>query len=190
MVDVAPKAISRQPSLGDSSPMKRENSMKAIKLLNKSRLIEGPLEVAHKYSVKISVNEIHSLRKYVPSIGHSYLIINTADGVSHPPFYFHEGGLKEFLTVFFGVAHISRSNDDPNVMLVNDKTDVLSRTLSELQLSPASPIPTSPVVESAPPPPPPRRESLNKISRDPTFSIFGGFAKVTQVARELSSPSP
>ena len=64
--------------------------------------------MAQKYETKIRVAEIHSLRKYIPSIGYSYLIINTSEGVSHPPFYFHEGGLKEFLTVFFGVAHISR----------------------------------------------------------------------------------
>ena len=80
----------------------------AVKLLTKSKLIEGPLDVAQKYSIRANVSKILSLRKYIPSIGYSILIITTSDGISHPPFFFHEGGLKEFLTVFFGVAHISR----------------------------------------------------------------------------------
>ena len=73
-------------------------------------------------------------------------------------------------------------------MLVNDRTDRLSRTLSELQLSTPTHMPTTETAlapSSASHPQQIARPHLN--SKDPTFSIFGGFAKVTQAARDLSS---
>jgi len=71
-------------------------------------------------------------------------------------------------------------------MLVNDRVDRLTRTLSELQLA----TPTTPVVPENPPPPPPRSASLpprSKSLTDPSFSLFETFARVTQVAREIST---
>jgi len=74
----------------------------------KGKLIEGPLDVVDKYSIKINVDDIHSFRKHIPSIGYSFLTITCSDGVSHPPFYFHEGGLREFLNVFGGYCNLRR----------------------------------------------------------------------------------
>lgn len=91
----------------------KKNSKKKIKETDKAKLIltkliEGPTDIAFKYTIKVTVDDIHSIKRYIPSIGYSYIIINTKEGISLSPFYFHQGGIRDFFSVLSRFAILTR----------------------------------------------------------------------------------
>eukprot|EP00244_Chara_vulgaris_P005353 TRINITY_DN2119_c0_g1_i3.p1 TRINITY_DN2119_c0_g1~~TRINITY_DN2119_c0_g1_i3.p1 ORF type:complete len:735 (+),score=130.92 TRINITY_DN2119_c0_g1_i3:174-2378(+) len=106
------------------------------------------------YTIRaVSVSEIRSIRRHTPALGWQYIIIVLTSGIAFPPLYFHNGGVREFLSVLREHALLVRSAEDANVYLVNDIQDPLQRSLSSLDLSEAIPrtslsSPRNPVVGS------------------------------------------
>nr|CAB3447686.1 unnamed protein product [Digitaria exilis] len=54
--------------------------------------------------------------------------------LAFPPFYFYNGGIRELFATLKQHVFIIRSDDDPNVFLVNDFQDPLQKSLSSLEL--------------------------------------------------------
>lgn len=55
-------------------------------------------------------------------------------GLTLPPLYFHNGGVKAFLNKLKQHALLVRSVEDPNTYLVNDVADPLQRSMTVLDL--------------------------------------------------------
>jgi len=102
------------------------------------------------YTIRaVSLAEMRSIRRHTPPFGLQYIIIVLTSGLAFPPLYFHTGGVREFLSTMRAHALLVRSNDDPNVYLVNDVQDPLQRSLTSLELTEVAPV--APVIaEEAP----------------------------------------
>ncbi|URE43620.1 TBC1 domain family member [Musa troglodytarum] len=87
------------------------------------------------YTIKsLPISDVHSIRRHTPALSWPYIIVVLSSGLAYPPFYFYNGGVREFLATLKQHVFIVRSADDSNVFLVNDFQDPLQRTLSSLEL--------------------------------------------------------
>ncbi|WOL05139.1 RabGAP/TBC domain-containing protein [Canna indica] len=95
-----------------------------------------PLEKdRYLYTIKsLPLADVHSIRRHTPALGWQYTIVVLSSGLAYPPFYFYNGGVREFLATLKHHVFIVRSADDANVFLVNNFRDPLQRTLSSLEL--------------------------------------------------------
>lgn len=82
----------------------------------------------------VPISDIRAVRRHTPTIGWHHIIIVLHTGLSLPPLYFTNGGVKDFLTVLKQHTCIVRSPDDPNLYLVNDIADPLQRSMTALDL--------------------------------------------------------
>jgi len=88
------------------------------------------------YTIRaVSLGEMRSIRRHTPAFGMQHIIIVLTSGLAFPPLHFHTGGVREFLSTLRNHALLVRSNDDPNVYLVNDVQDPLQRSLTSLELT-------------------------------------------------------
>jgi len=87
------------------------------------------------YTIKaLPLSDVRFIRKYTPTFGLDYVIIVLSSGLAFPPFYFYNGGIRELFATLKQHVFIIRSDDDPNVFLVNDFQDPLQKSLSSLEL--------------------------------------------------------
>uniref|UniRef100_J3LGD0 TBC1 domain family member 15 n=2 Tax=Oryza brachyantha TaxID=4533 RepID=J3LGD0_ORYBR len=87
------------------------------------------------YTIKaLPLSDVRFIRKHTPTFGFEYIIIVLSSGLAFPPFYFYNGGLRELFATLKKHVFIIRSDDDPNVFLVNDFQDPLQKSLSSLEL--------------------------------------------------------
>eukprot|EP00193_Tetraselmis_chui_P017368 CAMPEP_0177782312 /NCGR_PEP_ID=MMETSP0491_2-20121128/18382_1 /TAXON_ID=63592 /ORGANISM="Tetraselmis chuii, Strain PLY429" /LENGTH=709 /DNA_ID=CAMNT_0019302567 /DNA_START=173 /DNA_END=2302 /DNA_ORIENTATION=+ len=83
----------------------------------------------------IPLSEIKAIRKTVPTIGWHYLCIVLVNGLTLPPLYFNNGGVRAFLAALKQHAFLMKSPEDPTTYLVNDTVDPLQRSLTSLELA-------------------------------------------------------
>ncbi|KAF3961717.1 hypothetical protein CMV_013693 [Castanea mollissima] len=87
------------------------------------------------YTIRaVPFTEVRSIRRHTPALGWQYIIVVLSSGLAFPPFYFYNGGVKEFLATIKQHVFIVRSSEDANAFLVNDFQNPLQRTLSSLEL--------------------------------------------------------
>ncbi|EPS58476.1 hypothetical protein M569_16338, partial [Genlisea aurea] len=87
------------------------------------------------YSIRsLAFSDIRSIRKHTPTLGWQYVIVVMSSGLAFPPFYFYNGGVKEFFTTVRQHVFLVRSAEDANIFLVNDFQNPLQKTLSSLEL--------------------------------------------------------
>ncbi|TMW93232.1 hypothetical protein EJD97_012002 [Solanum chilense] len=103
------------------------------------------------YTIRaVPFSDIRSIRRHTPTLGWQYAIVVLSSGLAFPPFYFYNGGLKEFLATIKQYVFLVRSAEDANIFLVNDLQDPLQRTLSSLELPGAVSVANSPTSSIAP----------------------------------------
>lgn len=63
-------------------------------------------------------------------MGYAYpqAIVTVRQGVTYPPFSFHEGGLRELIATITNYARLTKSPTDPTLLLVNDLVRVVSHS--------------------------------------------------------------
>jgi len=73
-------------------------------------VVEAPPSVATTYALRVPLREVHSLRKHIPLLGISFLIITQRSGESLPPLYFHEGSrcVHDFVQAVSNYATLSK----------------------------------------------------------------------------------
>ncbi|TVU28212.1 hypothetical protein EJB05_19721 [Eragrostis curvula] len=87
------------------------------------------------YTIKaLPLSDVRFIRRHTPTFGWDYIIIVLSSGLAFPPFYFYNGGVRELFATLKQHVFIIRSDDDPNVFLVNDFQDPLQKSLSSLEL--------------------------------------------------------
>ncbi|XP_062222237.1 uncharacterized protein LOC133921402 [Phragmites australis] len=87
------------------------------------------------YTIKaLPLSDVRFIRKHTPTFGFYYIIIVLSSGLAFPPFYFYNGGIRELFATLKQHVFIIRSDDDPNLFLVNDFQDPLQKSLSSLEL--------------------------------------------------------
>ncbi|XP_047325654.1 TBC1 domain family member 15-like [Impatiens glandulifera] len=87
------------------------------------------------YTIRaVPFTDIRSIRRHTPTLGWQYVIVVLSSGLAHPPLYFYNGGVKEFLATIKQHVFLVRSAEDANVFLVNDFQHPLQRTLSSLEM--------------------------------------------------------
>ncbi|OEL13835.1 TBC1 domain family member 15 [Dichanthelium oligosanthes] len=87
------------------------------------------------YTIKaLPLSDVRFIRRHTPTFGLDYIIIVLSSGLAFPPFYFYNGGIRELFATLKQHVFIIRSDDDPNVFLVNDFQDPLQKSLSSLEL--------------------------------------------------------
>lgn len=82
----------------------------------------------------LPLSDVRFIRKHTPTFGFEYIIIVLSSGLAFPPFYFYNGGIRELFATLKQHVYIIRSDDNPNVFLVNDFEDPLQKSLSSLEL--------------------------------------------------------
>nr|XP_010323291.1 GTPase-activating protein gyp7 [Solanum lycopersicum] len=103
------------------------------------------------YTIRaVPFSDIRSICRHTPTLGWQYAIVVLSSGLAFPPFYFYNGGLKEFLATIKQYVFLVRSAEDANIFLVNDLQDPLQRTLSSLELPGAVSVANSPTSSIAP----------------------------------------
>ncbi|KAJ9141008.1 hypothetical protein P3X46_031593 [Hevea brasiliensis] len=73
------------------------------------------------YTIRaVPFTDVRSIRRHTPTLGWQYIIVVLSSGLAFPPFYFYNGGVKEFLATMKQHVFIVRSLEDANVFVVND----------------------------------------------------------------------
>lgn len=133
----------------------------------------GPdkLSTPESYEITIPLLQIYSIRKVVPTLGSGtpYIIISTDKGVALPPLYFTTGGIKELFEALKVCVYVTKSTEDANVFFINDRANMLVKSMSSLES-----------VSDAPRQPSARTSFLSDIS----LSILGAFSKVPKMGRK------
>lgn len=83
----------------------------------------------------IPLSEIKAIRRHTPPLGWHYIVMVLVSGLTLPPLFFHQGGVRQLLRVLKQYAHLVKSCEDANTYLVNDIADPLQRSLTSLDLS-------------------------------------------------------
>ncbi|GJN22006.1 hypothetical protein PR202_gb09532 [Eleusine coracana subsp. coracana] len=87
------------------------------------------------YTIKtLPFSDVRSIQRHTPAFVSGYIIIVLSSGLAFPPFYFYNGGIRELFATLKQHVFIIRSDDNPNVFLVNDFQDPLQKCLSSLEL--------------------------------------------------------
>jgi hypothetical protein len=75
---------------------------------------------AQRYAINIRATALASIRKEVPRIGYSSIVLQEAEGVTLPPLYFHGGyrDLRDFFDVLGQHVELKRAADDPSLYMV------------------------------------------------------------------------
>ncbi|KAK0570531.1 hypothetical protein LWI29_002800 [Acer saccharum] len=108
-------------------PYKEQNS--------NAKQIEKAYVDRNLYTIKaVPFTEVRSIRKHAPPLGWQYVIIVLSTGLAFPPFYFYNGGVRQFLATIKQHVFLVRSAEDASVFLVNDFENPLQRTFSSLEL--------------------------------------------------------
>ncbi|KAG6478325.1 hypothetical protein ZIOFF_061761 [Zingiber officinale] len=91
------------------------------------------------YTIKLlPLRDVHSIRRHTPGLGWQYIIVVLSSGLAYPPFYFYNGGAREFLATLkhhvcivscIATTGLCKSVDDANVFLVNDFQDPLQNSI-------------------------------------------------------------
>jgi len=143
---------------GSGQPMFGEFSLRVDDDGGNVWLVWQPLkdqtQDASTYTMCSLLAYIHSFRLVRPSMGTPQVIINLRNGSTNPPLFFHSGGVMELKSKLSEHATLTRSDLDASTLLVNDTTDMLQRSLNELEL----------VHQTATPPPGTRSRAATKPS--------------------------
>ncbi|GAM28092.1 hypothetical protein SAMD00019534_112680 [Acytostelium subglobosum LB1] len=124
-------------SYKSSNPLARSQPIsigKGKSTLSMTSSIEYPTQQQQQQyqHIKINTKDIHSIKKYTPTIGTPYLIVLSRNGTALPPFFFENGGVKEFITAIRSVnPNLKKSTLDNNLyMMMMESSD-----LAEIQTS-------------------------------------------------------
>ncbi|KAH7854185.1 hypothetical protein Vadar_011136 [Vaccinium darrowii] len=87
------------------------------------------------YTIReVPFTEVRKIHRHTPTIGWQYIIVVLSSGLAFPPFYFYNGGVREFLATIKLHVYLVRSAEDANVFLVNDIQDRLQFEKLTLEL--------------------------------------------------------
>lgn len=137
----------------------------------------------------IPLSEIKAITKHTPTLGWHYIVIVLNNGVTLPPLYFHNGGVRSLIGVLKQHAFLAKSSHDPNTYLVNDTADPLQRSLTSLELTD--------ILLGAPPPGasstfvPPPAWNWAESTVDPSWRSFSAnlgetLTKLTQCVKDTT----
>ncbi|KAK9814540.1 hypothetical protein WJX72_007608 [[Myrmecia] bisecta] len=139
----------------------------------------------------IPLSEVKAIRKHTPSFGWHYIIVVLINGLTLPPLYFNNGGIKALFSALKQHAFLVKSSDDPNTHLINDTADPLQRSLTSLELTD--------ILLGAPPPgasstfAPTTGEAARAWAEEQALkpplmhTVLENFQRVTQLARDTTS---
>jgi len=151
--------------------------------------------VCQLYAMRVNTAELRSLKRYIPTIGVSHLILISKEGLAFPPFFFHAGGVREFMGALRMYTTLVGSDEEPNLYHIraySDDPTSHDRLRSSLEAMEKS-LNYSPAKKAASPPPVVRMtEGTTKPARQPPkqedgfFGLLENFSKVTQFARSAT----
>lgn len=131
---------------------------------NKETLEKEPPE--NLYTLQIGLKDILSIKRYMPTIGIPYIIIVSKKGVTFPPYYFHEGGVRELFYSLKDYASLVKSDSDPNLFFIYENTDSIGYLpQKEKKLN---------------------SQHSNSNMEDLPFNILEEFSKITQFTRNVA----
>lgn len=94
-------------------------------------MVKTEIVQASQYAFSVTLTDLYAVKKYIPPIGYSVLSLVCSDGVSHPPLFFHDGGLRNFLAFMSQFVDITKSRANRNLYLINQPS---SRSLIKPEL--------------------------------------------------------
>ncbi|CAD7701447.1 unnamed protein product [Ostreobium quekettii] len=83
----------------------------------------------------IPVSDIKAITRQTPTIGYHTMIIVLNSGLTLPPLYFYNGGVRSLISALREHVLLFKSASDRNTYLVNDTADPLQRSLNCLDLT-------------------------------------------------------
>ncbi|PRP87760.1 GTPase-activating protein gyp7-like [Planoprotostelium fungivorum] len=143
------------------------------------------------YAMKVSIGDLRSLKRFIPTIGVSHMILISKEGFAFPPMFFHSGGVREFLGALRMFATLRRSDDEPNLFFLSEYSedpashDNLRTSLESLNKSYSYPSTLDGNNQAQPPALHMTPDVSKTPKKEESFSqnLFESFSKVTQFAR-------
>ncbi len=71
------------------------------------------------YTILLPLQQLYSIKKVIPSMGYSFIIIVDANGISHSPLYFHDGHVQELFNKLQYYCTCKKSPHDSNLYLLS-----------------------------------------------------------------------
>lgn len=117
------------------------------------------------YTICIPLEDLYSLKRFIVTMGYSYLIIS-AGNVSYSPLYFHDGGIQEFFNNIKNYITLTKDKDDSHLFYCSNICEPLEKSLSSLDFTEYF-------------------EDVYKNKKDYSWQLLEWGAKVTQSAKNF-----
>lgn len=82
----------------------------------------------------LPLSDVQALRKHVPSFGTHHVVVVLGNGLTLPPLFFGQGGVRAMFSALKQHVALLKSNSDANTYLVVSTSDPLQRSLMDLEL--------------------------------------------------------
>eukprot|EP01025_Chloroclados_australasicus_P055824 TRINITY_DN6854_c0_g1_i3.p1 TRINITY_DN6854_c0_g1~~TRINITY_DN6854_c0_g1_i3.p1 ORF type:complete len:691 (-),score=87.28 TRINITY_DN6854_c0_g1_i3:253-2325(-) len=82
----------------------------------------------------VPLSDIKAIRKYMPSFGQHYICLVLVSGLTLPPFYFINGGIKSLIKTLKQYVTLVKSQEDPNTYVLHEMPDPLVHGLDLVAL--------------------------------------------------------
>eukprot|EP01114_Cavostelium_apophysatum_P024236 TRINITY_DN9425_c0_g1_i1.p1 TRINITY_DN9425_c0_g1~~TRINITY_DN9425_c0_g1_i1.p1 ORF type:complete len:655 (+),score=177.99 TRINITY_DN9425_c0_g1_i1:169-2133(+) len=168
------------------------------------------------YAVQVPLKEVHSIKRYTPSLKVHHIIIVSESGIAFPPYYFNSGGMREFWNALRARVNLVRSDEDQNTFYTADLDEPMSLLRSSLDKDKAALLRSregqslsGPVSANAEPDSEPKSEPKSELKSEPnsaivpsrapqakhqstssnsnlSWTLLENFSKVTQFARQAA----
>ncbi|KAK9815964.1 hypothetical protein WJX74_004614, partial [Apatococcus lobatus] len=103
----------------------------------------------------IALSEVKAIRKHTSTFASQHIVIILQNGLTLPPFYFNNGGVKALFAALKQHANLVKSAGEADTYLINDLADPLQRSLHSLDLLDiprSAPLPAAAPGPHSPPP--------------------------------------
>eukprot|EP01117_Protostelium_nocturnum_P011969 TRINITY_DN4381_c0_g1_i1.p1 TRINITY_DN4381_c0_g1~~TRINITY_DN4381_c0_g1_i1.p1 ORF type:complete len:660 (-),score=177.00 TRINITY_DN4381_c0_g1_i1:34-2013(-) len=118
---------SKEQSLGGILKIAKKGDSEAQILWDPHVKDEKLREANEMYALKVTVTDLRSLKRFIPTIGVAHLIFISKVGFAFPPLFFHSGGVREFLQALKSHCHLDKSDEEPNLFHISEySTDITS----------------------------------------------------------------
>ncbi|KAL9653497.1 hypothetical protein ABK040_002130 [Willaertia magna] len=83
------------------------------------------------YTLCLRTVDISYLKKNIPNMGWSYIVITMKDESAHPPLFFHDGGIIDFINDLNQYITLKRHKKDQNTYYISDVYEPLAKSLNQ-----------------------------------------------------------
>eukprot|EP01133_Synstelium_polycarpum_P012478 gene12478-14644_t len=172
-----------------SNPLKRSQPISISRFSTPLTVSVDPAAQQHQ-TLKLNIRDICSIKKYTPNIGTPYIIVLSRSGTALPPFFFENGGVREFIKTLRSVINLKNYKRVDCGGLNDVHEIVVSTSLKDFVHTDSPSSNSGSFIAQSPPPASPSTISQSpQILKTPLSTSHGSPLDVDQPVSLSSSPS-